>query len=105
MAVAIREIQTTDEFPVTVHQLDDAAFTDLLDARLGAFTDALPSHLRQSFDELRELEMEAGSRETDRIMAELCRHLPMMAPTIRLLSTHLAEQFLADVGHCCELSA
>jgi hypothetical protein len=45
---------------------------------------------------------EVFDEEYDRFIAELARHLPGVAPAVRLLAFHVIEAKSDDVGECCE---
>lgn len=51
--------------------------------------------------ELLELHLEDYTHSHERMIEELARHLPGLAPAIRAVVDHLWEQPGADVGVCC----
>ncbi len=50
---------------------------------------------------LSDADSEAQGASAELHVAELCRHLPGLAPTIRLLWAHVIDCRLDDVGACC----
>ena len=53
-------------------------------------------------ERLAQLDAAARHAEEDRLLEEMARHLPGVAPAIRAVTAHLIEQRAADVGSCCE---
>jgi hypothetical protein len=100
-AGAMRPRRSSDEGATMLHDDDKMARRaeeDQLDRRLRA---ELTEGQWQMHERLLELNATALHEDEDLRLEELARHLPGVAPAIRVLAEHLIEQRAADVGSCC----
>ena len=63
--------------------------------------ETLSPEQRKLFIQFHDAQGDAAITEATRHVAEIARHLPGVAPVIRMLFEHAIGEYLYDVGACC----